>query len=409
MFVGDIFLRSFKNRSDFKPRMGACRLHSVRESPFPLNGVVVFTFQCFLSFRKYVAPALLGFCVLASFQTALAAPAGGESVQISGVPATAQKIPLKVQDEDRMSSLKSVGGDFSYVITFGKLTQQQFASLVAYFKVGDGAQLDPQRIYSLEDFLPAKMQALVYRRLEMSSRSVESLMNVDLFYKNNGEIVSAVNCWGTAWEMVRDSSAKTPFMTFMASRRYVQTVLQSPEFSTEVSVADGHFGDMSLFLAKNELGTKLQHAAIFVGSGFYFERTDSGSEMFFRIVKLEEMTERLKKTFENYYNDIGEPQRIEIVTELRRFGTSGAKPLPTAAEQFSVKSSPDKTYQEYADALPSDINKAQVSLFADDRLGGGDEVNVVDMVPVKIRIHPTLHRGEIDPSDAGASRFVKSN
>jgi hypothetical protein len=348
---------------------------------------------------KNIGIILAALVFLSGAGEAFAKPETG--IKIAEVPATVRRIDLKIRDRELMAELKSAEGAFSYEISFGKLTEAQFKRLTDYFKKSEPLAFDARKSYGLADFLPAKMQALLHKRLENKVRKSADLDNVELFYKNYGEVYSTINCWGTAWEMVRDPSAGTPLVAFMSGRRYTQLIIQSA--SDLVKPQDGRFGDMLLLLTSDGDEKKMQHAAVYIGYGYYFERTDSGSAMFFRIAHLDDMRNRLKKAFQEKAAENEKSLRINI--ELRRFRTP---PLDPRA-QFSAAKAEDPSVTEYADALPNSEDKRMVTLFSDDRMGGGDEVTLTDIAVFDIRLDPSTGRGGIDPATKDAARFKNAD
>lgn len=362
--------------------------------------------------RRGVAGALL----VAQMALLAVLPAGAEAnssgAAFAGVAAQVKKIPLKIRNQELQEALREAGGDSSYEISFGRIKEPQFAALKKYFRKQEPLDFDAQKNYELLDFLPAKMQALMNKRLEDGIRHPKDLAAVDLFFRNHDQadgatVMSTINCWGTAWEMTRDSSVKTPFVAFMGSRRFAQKMMTDPKLSDAVKAEQAQFGDLILFFADPNQERLLQHVAVYLGHGYYFERTDSGPAMFFRIAHLEDMKGRLRQAFAALSEE-GQPE-VKVRFELRRFLRQNQSTLSSPYQIFSLANSREPGIGEYQEALPRSENPQKLTLFADDRMGSGDANELIDMVEFRVRLSPVTGRGEIDPREPGASRLKSSD
>lgn len=324
---------------------------------------------------------------------------GGDAINVAGVSASVKKIELKLDDPAATKELAREHGNFSYEVSFGKISRSQFQRLMDYFRKAEPLSYDKNTSYDLTDFLPAKMQALLNKRLDVRTRSSKALSEVDLFYKNEGIIYSTINCWGTVWELIRDPSARTPFVTFLSSRRYAQKLLESDAYSVAIAPGNARFLDPIFFYSESHGVRRLEHGANFVFKDFFFERTDSSSESFFRLVRFDDMSARLKSTFGNS----GVDGSRTVSHAMRRFGDT--TPLPDPITAFSAAHASDKPNQEYVDALPRSVKRDRVTLFADGKMGGGDEVHVVDIQPFNVRINPITGRGELEQTREAVRRF----
>ncbi len=330
------------------------------------------------------------------------------SIKIANVPATVERISLAISDPELSSELKQMGGDHSYHISFGQITETQFTNLKVHFRK-DNLNYNPKKSYTLLDFLPSKMQALMHLRLETGTRSPQELIDNPAFTSNvtrdgKVEVHSTTNCWGTAWELIRDPSANSPFIAFMTGYRNIMNYFEVPRSGmSQVKERDSIFGDLLLVFANPDRDSQLQHAAVVIGSGYFFERTDSGSATFFRIVNEKDMTGRIAKKFEEFHDFTGNIQKVTITKRFFNF----SQPLPDPVGGFSAQHMLLDELQEYIVYVPHSPSRQTVTVFAQPRIGGGEEVSLYDITPFKIRINES-GMGEIDPGSKGADRFKKA-
>lgn len=210
----------------------------------------------------------------------------------------------------------------------------------------------------LVDVLPPAIQALSGHVFEPQSELVKVFGGV--------KTVSAANCWGTAYEVVRTTTAgigSGEYVVFYTDRHQADATLRNEGFSREVMPAltltrgqepkdapvagDPRLpGDVMLIISDFKLGNGtviqiLEHAAVYIDNGIYFEKSNAGPQDPFRLARFEDVVGTYVEG------------RDRVRLEFRRFDKA---PLPHPVKAFG-----DPAYvaldERYAGPLPAELSK----------------------------------------------------
>jgi hypothetical protein len=200
-----------------------------------------------------------------------------------------------------VSSDTSVGEDRRNVIRIklGRVTEEQYKRLMDHYGGQGFVPYNSAREYELQDFLPPKVQALLYRWL-VPTHEVDSRIPTawgDPYYP--GEPVSSgvsMNCWTTAYEVVRDWGK--PWNSTQGKLAYFGTkiaedmlwkntaaiekndVLARSAWAPE-KVAERNAGRQPgdvLYIKTKYSNFGPAHAAVWIDDDLYFEKTNSSSD-----------------------------------------------------------------------------------------------------------------------------------
>lgn len=191
--------------------------------------------------------------------------------------------------------------------------------------------------YSLVDFLPPLVQALNGHRFLVHDEYTK-------VRKSSGELTereiqTMTNCWTTAYEIARLNSpvnaarSEKSMSVFFISGPQIERVLKDPKFGKRLnSSAELRPGDMILISkrageiygpnAPRPTEPILLHAAIFVDTGLFFEKTGVDSQNLYRLVQEQDMMAP--------YVISQNGARAEVIIDYLRH--DGSEPLPDPAE-----------------------------------------------------------------------------
>ena len=271
-------------------------------------------------------------------------------------------------------------------IKFGKLTADQFKSLMKRYGNYSRVPYQANRVYDLIDFLPASMQGLVNKTFETSYYSVNSRNEEISFLFKNGVSVSS-NCFNTTIEVIRSLESKSLELKhrfFIPDRWVVTDNFEDAEYGQYVAPSALKPYDVLFFLAK-PMGslTTIQHTAIYLSDDLVFEKTDSSSSDPYRISYTEDVKGKYRRVL---------PERFESSKVLnRRFLAAGKALFPDMKvglkkDLFSEPAMIDK--------LPVAVKRMNLSVGCETALGGGCDLNFYDVKEVGFVINPQTGRAQ---------------
>lgn len=176
-------------------------------------------------------------------------------------------------------------------VTFGPLSKTRFDQLAAAF--GDVSEAEHQRTrsYSLEDFLPPVVQALVNNDLEVppAQRLAGTQGWSPKFPERSKEVSLDPNCHGTAYEVLSHYQAPRESVQLFFGEMLVMDDLvhQSGAFKkvtaasrlrlSRVGRQNLRPGDLVQFYEQTKWSraTTLLHSAVHVGCGIFFEKPNT--------------------------------------------------------------------------------------------------------------------------------------
>jgi len=186
--------------------------------------------------------------------------------------------------------------------TLGKLSQGEFDAVHKELGGRSTVKYDPDREYTVRDFLPPALQALVNQDFEIpakatlvGSKSVLEAMGDEWGVGNPADIkvYLSTNCHATAWEAMRayqghagDVALFVGDMIRMADHTDDQNrfskigVLPAAEVKEKLLGLDLKPGDVVQFYEESQWGrmTMLLHSAVYVGGGLFFEKPNTEGE-----------------------------------------------------------------------------------------------------------------------------------
>ena len=222
---------------------------------------------------------------------------------------------------DRSNSLEIWQNRLSF--QFGQISRSQFNRLKNIYSGGrktkSAVAYNSQTSYQLTDFLPPTIQALNHHRFIPEVAGDE---NKQLY----------MNCWGLIYEVLREAidvrSQPVIFMgqgslmlDLLRDNSYNLATLSEPEDKLAKSLVKP--GDIILVLHKSSSGHEyLDHVAMAIDEGIYFEKAGTGAEVPIRI------------TDETTIRQIWQPGVFSY--EVRRLRENAVLPHPQAI--FSLNS-----------------------------------------------------------------------
>lgn len=326
--------------------------------------------------RLALLTALLVVCSLGCGASRLLAASGVEltMARAAGVSYEVARRPFAGPSDPRDAYVLDV--------TFAPMTRSQFDALTAAY---GGTGLVPWHEgerYSLADFLPPKMQALLGLRFEVvTEREVPWVR--ESFYEYSGEssIYTCSNCYCTVWEVARgkrlaDAADRDTFCLFWVGEQAMSALLTDPAYGTVVDEAELRPGDVALFFEGHDGWRNLLHAAVYLDSGLYFEKTDTYDEYAWRLAAFEDMKAKLGEACSEG------PEKL--VVEYRRL--NGTFPHPRDA--FGVgPEDPD---------VPAE-DRGQIVIGIQSGLGGRDVPGVYRIGEVDVVVDGDTGRCVLDP------------
>lgn len=269
---------------------------------------------------KLAAVTFLSLVSIVLSPLALGAPAQSQPVKIPGLDAlkikyTAQKKAFVQRlDPKQDPEVAELHATDKYVlkIQFPSLTQEQFRKLAQDFK-NTTLEYKSGQSYTLEQFLPPFVQALNNRQFKpvlekyawpdfsvnvgVDEDSVE-LEDLRRFADMETPLGTYINCWTTVYEFLRTWSTgdKTVDVTWLSRSTATYALMES--HGRKLNAKERRqFGDVLIFSSFDDGPGEylIQHAAIFVMPGLYFEKTDTDQDNSFRFVLEKDLLAKYKE------------------------------------------------------------------------------------------------------------------
>lgn len=211
---------------------------------------------------------------------------------VAGVPLTGQL--------ERFEGVKTWIDASAHVTTeatLGKLDALQFQAVHAALGGKSQVGFDPTRSYTLTDFLPPTLQALVNVDLEIPApQDIKGAKNIgELMSKGQDKTIGLTsNCHGTAWEAMRayqgaPASVGVYYGEMVTmdglthdEARFTKVAELSAAEVGQLATLDLKPGDLVQLHDTNEWVrmTMLLHSAVYVGGGLFFEKPNTeGAEV----------------------------------------------------------------------------------------------------------------------------------
>jgi hypothetical protein len=169
---------------------------------------------------------------------------------------------------------------------FGQLTKTQWQQLQKAYAIWQKRPIfyDPQRHYTLMDFMPPLMQALNAHQFHAEQvplpKPLLGLRSDDIKAPAQASAIS--NCWGTLYELLRTSqSASAMPFTFMTSRDEMEQWLQQ---QSRLITDRAQSGDILAIYHRLGNRTYLDHVALVVDEQILFEKAGTGDDTPYRLV-----------------------------------------------------------------------------------------------------------------------------
>jgi hypothetical protein len=274
---------------------------------------------------------------------------------------------------------------FDHEIYFDPLQERQFEDIKRHFsswsKEGNSLTYEPQKAYTLSEFLPPLIQSLLGQKFEAEE--------VTRKMANGTDVKASVlaNCWGTMYEVLRESqSPKGVFSVFYAHDDVMKSFLFDSTYSRVIKSYTKDPDDFNDRKRRNKdlmpgdvvvVGQDyIYHVAIYLDHDLFFEKSGSGDKTIFRITTFDLLA---KTWFPEVYG-----------WSYRRFDQ---KILPDPMTLFSVRSVfPDEA------SLSSLDEEIAVNLSAIKRNAGS---NTIDNFLFFLRkMYYRNEKGVLVPADA---------
>lgn len=200
-------------------------------------------------------------------------------------------------------------------VEFGKLSQADFTKLQETYHGEKTVSYDPNRSYTLIDFLPRMVQATVGLRFNYEYYKMKNGKWRPYPEGSLGNALVSQNCWGAAYEFQRkDPKGMEVFFTYPVSEYFLDdknTKLLRKMNGADFLALDSRernkklkFGDVIIARAENvPPGMRISHIATYIDDDLVFEKSDNGTDSFYRLIDM-------KTAFGDYAYDTLEVRRI---------------------------------------------------------------------------------------------------
>lgn len=212
-------------------------------------------------------------------------------------------------------------------VTLGQISEAQFQTLQAHYRVQLNTPYDSQRIYKLVDFLPAFMQKMngyvlvphslpaapeLLKALESQGKSTENVAYVD------------ANCHSVTWQWVNHLQGK-------GSNEALLVLADGEQLGLDFKVKPRDLQPGDVLVIRGTGGfdqvDAVLHSAIYLGYGLVFEKGNPGAEYPYRMSYLKDVIGKYKKGVANASFNL---YRIHAKSRI----------LPTLVREYSL-ASPD--------------------------------------------------------------------
>ncbi|MGF1603249.1 MAG: hypothetical protein GFH24_608438n31 [Chloroflexi bacterium AL-N5] len=221
---------------------------------------------------------------------------------------------------------------------FGTLTRSQWQQLQQTYTRWQNRRLapyDPQRSYTLMDFMPPLMQALNAHQFHVEKVPLPTPLP-ELLPSKDGVASAIANCWGTLYEVLRTAqhNQSMPY-TFMAGPQQIEAWLQ--QASTPV-IGAAQPGDILLIQHRRGDLTYLDHVALVIDDQLFFEKAGTGDETPYRLVDLKTLQQSWRPDV--FAFKVRRPlQNQALLSPQKRFGLHSPATLKEFPELARVKRS----------------------------------------------------------------------
>lgn len=213
-------------------------------------------------------------------------------------------------------------------IDFGLLDAEEFANLHSEFGGRSETIYDPEREYTVRDFLPPVLQALVNQDLELpepvtlpDSESTELLP-----WEGNKTVDLTMNCHATSWEAARAYQGDRRELNIFLGEMVVMDNLLASDFEVLPDESDLKPGDIVAFEEVSDWArmTMLLHTAVYVGGGLYFEKPNTespGEDAPYRLATREMLEKPVSDYSDGSFKSIAYRPRRELLSSQEAFGS----------------------------------------------------------------------------------------
>lgn len=314
-------------------------------------------------------------------------------------------VPLKGELREFQGTKSYIGeaAQITTAATFGKLTQAQFDAVHKELGGRSNVKFDANRSYTLVDFLPPALQALVDKDLEtpdlitLKGTQKIGMQGTPFDRDSDHQVGLTMNCHATAYEAVRayqganDKSVAVFYgeMIVMDGIAHDDKQFQvlhdvKADKAKDLLSLDLKPGDVVQFHQDNgfmRASTNLLHSAVYVGGGVFFEKPNTEGpekddpakyatqdETPFRLATLDNMIKPMSEAVDGQF-------RIEVLR--------AKAPLPDAHEAFG--SSLQKEFEKAAEKKGRTLGVDLVTEL-EQGMGGnirGEAISALVRVPLK--------------------------
>jgi hypothetical protein len=227
---------------------------------------------------------------------------------------------------------------------FGSLSRQTWQSLMQIYTRWHNWRLlppyDASRHYELLDFMPPTIQALDRHRF----------IGQKQMWANHGQPQSVQlvgNCWGTAYEILRlakKTEVESPVLFAAAATPMLKTLEMT---SVPVSATQARAGDLLLLSHHHGDRIYLDHVALVIDQGLFFEKAGSGDDVPYRFVDIATLKQTWNPAIFAYsvrrplpQRNLPHPTTTFSLGNERQYQSIGSWPF-TVRQQLTVVEDPD--------------------------------------------------------------------
>lgn len=305
--------------------------------------------------------------------------------------------------DPRFESLAEPEDKYYLEVKLGRLTLEQYNSMMALYGNHSRVAYDAEKEYELVDFLHPAMQATVnqvfadksYDTSKLWDFDLESMPEDDVTYlwplRKNG-VGSFSNCWNTTTQILRlQHPSADPndmrYQIYWPGRWDINDELKSDELSSAVPAEQAQAGDALLVSDAGEQasmvseGGLIQHTAIVISESLVFEKTDSSASDPYRISFRKDVLTKYQRIFET-----------GLRVDYRRYNQAGQKTFGPAAA-YNLKSFLSAKAFSLLKKLVPEIVELNLVSGCETGLGGGCDVMTSELHNFKVITNPKTGRG----------------
>lgn len=305
--------------------------------------------------------------------------------------------------DPRFKSLAEPEDRYYLEVKLGRLTLEQYNSMMALYGNKSRVAYDAKKEYDLVDFLHPAIQATVnqvfgyntYDTSGLTDFDPESVPEDDIMViwpiQKNG-VSSYSNCWNTTTQILRLQHASTDpnnmlYQIYWPGRWNINDELKSDEISSAVSAAQTRAGDALLVSNVGPMDEAvdasgmIQHTALLLSDSLVFEKTDSTEDDPYRISFRRDVLTKYERIFEK-----------GLRIDYRRYNQTGQKTFSFATASTLKESLTAKGFALIQKLVPALVNIPLVS-GCETGLGGGCDVVTTELHDFKVITNPKTGRG----------------